>query len=172
MSTNNDDARQTYRIETNISAGHITDPVTAEQHDVDAKEDGKGGVIEVSRPDSARALVENSNTFDFAGSAPTPEAVAEAQRDRFEFAESDVCMAFANQYHHSFEEMDLGPANGFDPEVDPTYNDPRMKAAKAYTNLRENGHDYEAEYLRALPSTSDQEEFVTFLRKKGLIDNE
>lgn len=172
MSTTTNDDDQTYRIETNISAGHITDPVTAEQHDIDAKEDGKGGVIEVSRPDSALELVENSNTFDFAGSAPTPEAVAEAQRDRFEFAESDVCMAFANQYHRSFEEMDLDPAEGYDPRDGAAINDPRMKASKAYTNLRENGHDYEAEYLRALPSTSDQEDFVAFLREEGLIDYE
>lgn len=172
MSTNNDDAGQTYRIETTVTAGQIEDPVTGEHHDIDAKDDGKGGEIELSRPDSAQALVENSNTFDFAGPAPTPEAVAEAQRERFEFAESDVCMAFANQYHRSFEEMDLGPAEGYDPRDGAATNDPRMKAAKAYTELQENGYDCEAEYLRALSSTSDQEEFVAFLREEGLIDSE
>lgn len=166
MSTTTNDDSQTYCIETTISTGSIEDPVTGEKHEI------ADGEIDVSRPDSAAALVDTQQHLAFAGDGPTDGAVHAAQKERFEFAESDVCMAFAEDHYLTFEEMNLDPANGFDPEADPAYNDPRMKAQTAYNDLQENGRDSEGEYLRALPSTSDQEEFVTFLRKKGLIDNE
>jgi hypothetical protein len=166
MSTTNDTTEQTYRIETKVSAGTIEDPVTGEKHDI--TDDG----IEVSRADSAAALVNSHNTLSFAGSGPTDDAIHAAQTDRFEFAESDVCMAFADDHYRSFEEMNLDPANGFDPEADPANNDPRMKATKAYNDLQEHGHESEAAYLRALPTTVTQEEFVAFVREEGLIENE
>lgn len=166
MSTTTNSDSQTYRIETTISSATIEDPVTGEKHEI------TDGGIDVSRPDSAAALVDSHNNLAFAGDGPTDGAVHAAQKERFEFAESDVCMAFAEDHYLTFEEMNLDPANGFDPEADPAYNDPRMKATKAYTDLQENGHDFEAEYLRALPTTSDQGDFVVFLREKRLIDNE
>jgi len=166
MSTTNDTTEQTYRIETNLSGGAVEDPVTGERHNI------TDGEIEVSRADSAAAIVDSHGHLTFAGSGPTDDAIHNAQTDRFEFAESDVCMTFAKSHYRSFEEMDLDPANGFDPESDAAINDPRMKAQKAYQELQAGGYDSEAAYLRALPYIDAQEEFVGFIREEGLITND
>lgn len=169
MSTNYSDSDKTYRIETTISGGTIEDPVTGERHEVVSDDDGRGGEIEVTRPDSAQALVRGSNAMDFAGDAPTTGEVEAAQKARFEFGDTDVCMSFAESYHRDFESMSLDPAEGFDPKEGAANNDPRMKAGKMYHDLKERGYESEAAYLRALPSVGIQTDFCDYLTEHEAI---
>jgi len=172
MSTNYSNSDQTYRIETKTSAGSIEDPITGEQYEIDGYEDGRGGVIEVARPDSAKHIVDSTSRRRFLSQAPTSDAVAKARQERFEFAHSDVALQFNQKEYGTFEEVDLHPAEGFDPKHDAPNNDARMKATKAYRTLLENGHDAEAAYLRVLPNVDTQADFARFVLEQGLISYE
>ncbi|MDS0258613.1 hypothetical protein NDI56_04200 [Haloarcula sp. S1CR25-12] len=158
------DNEQTYRIETKTSAGHIEDPVTGEQHEIEPHDDKRGGVIEVDRPDSAKYIVDSSSRRQFAEKAPSAKAVQKAQSEQFDFAGSAVCEAFAAK-QGDFGSQTLDPTEGFDPATDSPNNDKRMKAVKMYETLLSEGHDDEAGYLRSLGGIGRQEEFVNYLRK-------
>jgi hypothetical protein len=167
--TNDDD--QTYQVETKVSAGKIEDPVTGEAHKIDPYDDDRGGVIEVERPDSAKYIVDQSESHRFVSKAPTAEAVKEAEKDHFNFAGSDVCVTFAKRYgNNSLGSQPLDPSDGFDPATDPAHNGQRLKIMQAYDRLDEAGYGDEAAYLRALVSPSLQNDFIKFARKRLEVD--
>jgi hypothetical protein len=157
----NDDT--TYRIETTVSSGHITDPVTGERHEVE------GGEIEVPRPDSAQYLVDGNGGLEFVGNPPTDNAVREAQREAMDFEATDLCVAFADKRNDTVGGQSFNPADGFDPKTDAPTNGPRIKARNAYADLLDAGMDDEAAYLRALTKIERQEQFVKFLQERGAL---
>jgi len=167
MSANNDEAGQTYRIETKVSAGSIVDPVTDETHNIDPKEDDRGGFIEVSRPDSARYLVNDNTNMGFVGSSPSESAVREAQQEEFGFGESDLALAFASSRGKTLGTEDLDAEAGFDPAEDDILNDRMIRSKNVYESLTADGRDDVAGYLRHLPSLSRQYRFIKFLEERG-----
>lgn len=76
------DDGETYQIETKISAGNIKDPVTGDSHEITSKDGERGGVLEVSRPDSAKLLVEQNTRMQFVNGGPSESAVQDAQDER------------------------------------------------------------------------------------------
>jgi hypothetical protein len=160
------DSDKTYRIETRVSVGQIEDPITGEQHKIDPYEDDRGGTIEVDRPDSAKYIVDKRSRRRFVGKAPSADAVKEAQREEFDFAGNEICEAFAERFNQTLGSQTLEPTEGFDPMTGQMRNDTRLKIAQMYESLQDSGYSNEAEYLRALGSLSQQEEFVTFVREQ------
>lgn len=159
----------TYRIETKTSAGHITDPVTDEQHEIEPYDEQKGGVIRVERPDSAKYIVDSSSRRRFLSEAPTTEAVRDAQRENFAFAGSDVCESFARSRGDTLGDQGLSPEAGFDPKSGDVVNGTQLKVYKFYNELESQGYDSEAGYLRALPSRNKQEDFVNHVRESSEV---
>ena len=161
-----------YTIETPTGAGHITDPVDGGVHyEIDPYEDERGGTIEVDRADSAKYIVDSGDRLRFVSKAPTAKAVKEAEKERFDFAGSDICVAFAKRFgNNSLGSQTLDVSEGFDPVTDTAHNDRKMKVTNAYNRLDESGYTDEAGYLRALATLAEQNDFVSFAREQLGVD--
>lgn len=165
MSESKFDSEQTYRIDTQVKAGSVEDPVTGEMYGLE------DGIVEVSRPDSAQYLVQSNSRFEYVGNEPTEKAIKEAEKEAHGFDMDDVIHTFAGGHRHgSIASQEYGAGEGFDPKSGDAINDPRMKAKNGYEALREMGEHNLAEYLRALPKTSLQENFVDYLRESEGMD--
>lgn len=165
MSESKSTDSEAYRISTNISSGKVKDPVTGEAHDIDATSD-TSGEITVTNPYSAETLVEESNGFEFIGAEPADHEVRRAQKSALglETVAAHI-LDFAESKSGTLGNQTLDASEGFDPETDTPYNDPRLKVAEMYDTLQDSGHTDEARYLRLLGNVGHQEEFVDHARE-------
>ncbi|WP_254830468.1 hypothetical protein [Haloglomus salinum] len=153
-----------YRIECKLSAGKVKDPVTGEAHEIEGFEDKRGGTIEVARADSAHYIVDTNSRMSFVGEAPTESEVEAAERERCDWATTDLCREFLESRSKRPGEYDMAPERGFDPESDQPRNDKKIRAMQVYEALQANGYEDEAGFLRALPNLSLQDKFAKFVR--------
>lgn len=164
----NSNTDKSYKIETGgVSAGNVEDPVTGESHTIESLEDKRGGTIEVTNPYSARTLVKESNSFEFAESGPSDHEVQRAQQSALGMESvPDHVVEFAEQYGQTLGKQSLEASEGFDPVAsDGPTNDTQLKVTQMYETLQQAGYRSEAKYLRLLPSTDRQDEFVAHVRE-------
>lgn len=157
----NESETPTYRLEHDrVSDGVMTDPLEGTDHPI---EDGE---FEITNAASAAILTQNSVNVSFAGPRPSEKEIEKARKEHLgDWATSEIVYAFEESRNRIPGELeDMGVEYGFDPEFDRAYNDPRMRIAKTYNRLLDEDCDLEAEYLRHLPSTDEQDRFRQFLQ--------
>lgn len=157
----NESETPTYRLEhERVSTGVVTDPIEGTEHSV---EDGE---FEITNAASADILTSGHPNVNFADARPSKKEIEKARKEQLgDWATSEIVYAFEESRNRVPGELEgMGIENGFDPEFDSAYNDPRMKVTKTYNRLLDEDCDLEAEYLRHLPDTGEQDRFRKFLQ--------